>query len=328
MLKWLFGANERAAGEPEPPPRSRRRISRQSLDDVSRIVHIPELNFIGHQVRSANGRFILLWRDGNDAGTVGGARQSGLGRYYLVDGDLVVAEGRVERPNDGRVANNGTFTLNDWRFTSELCGMFLAFRADGSPIIARTFAANIFDSGLSDDGRYAVCQACNAPNSEDSSRLVIFDLETGIETGSCVPESGWAARYEFPADRPVVRLLYLKGEGFDYCLDGAFLDRDAWVEASLAKGDVYLVQKLFRATGGAPSPELAKRLLISLDGFLINAGDLEPHTRALALKLKGACCEILEEFPKALRSYDAALALDPKIGVKRRAEQLRKLTGS
>lgn len=97
MLKWLFGANERAAGEPEPPARSRRRITRQSLDDVSRIVHIPELNFIGHQVRSANGRFILLWRDGNDAGTVGGARQSGLGRYYLVDGDLVVAEGRVER---------------------------------------------------------------------------------------------------------------------------------------------------------------------------------------------------------------------------------------
>lgn len=82
------------------------------------------------------------------------------------------------------MADNGTFTLNDWRFTSALAGTFLAFRADGSPIIAHDFAANIYESGLSPDGRLAVCQACNASNSEDSSRLVIFDLEAGVETGS------------------------------------------------------------------------------------------------------------------------------------------------
>lgn len=323
MLKWLFGTKEGAT--PKAEPKARGRISRQSLDDQGGgIVNVRELNFIGHCVRSPNGRYVLLWRDGNDAGTVGGARQSGLGRYYLIDGDLLIAQGQVERPNDGQVADNGTFTLNDWRFTSALCGTFLAFRADGSQIIARNIAANIYNGGLSDNGRLAVCQACNAPNSEDSSRLIIFDLEAGVETGSCVPESGWAARYEFPAGRPVIRLLYLKGEGFDYSLDGMFLEREKWVDASLAKGDVYFVQHLLRAAGDAPAPDLASKCILSLDSFLVNASDPDPHLRALALKLKGSCCESLGNYAKALWSYDAALSIDPKIGVRRRADQLRK----
>ncbi|WP_409019836.1 hypothetical protein [Brevundimonas vesicularis] len=60
---------------------------------MSRIVQVRELNFIGSHAKSANGRYVLLWRDGNDDGTRGGARESGLGRYYLIDGDLVVADG-------------------------------------------------------------------------------------------------------------------------------------------------------------------------------------------------------------------------------------------
>lgn len=50
----------------------------------------------------------------------------------------------------------------------------------------------------------------------------------------------------------------------------------------------------------------------------------DPRTRALALKLKGSCLEVLGDYPGALRSYDSALALDPKIGVKRRADRMRK----
>lgn len=323
MLKWLLGAKRdtaaKAAGE------GSRRIRRDRLESsLGSVIHLPELDFIGHHVVSPNGRYILLWRDGNNEGTRGGARESGLGRYYLIDGDQVVAEGRAERPNDGHVADNGTFTLNDWRFASSLCGVFLAFRADGDPIIARAFAANIFNSGLSSDGRRAVCQACNAPNSSDSSRLVFFDLETGVETGSCVPESGWAASYAFSEDGDVVRLQYREGKGFDYAFDGRFIERDAWMDASLAGGDIYMAQRLLKAAGDSPAPELLTRLIQSLDGFLVNASNQDPRLRALALKLKGMCFEGLGAPEKALRAYEAALANDPKIGVKRRVDQLRK----
>lgn len=69
MLKWLFGRKEGVA--PKAEPKAGGRINRQSLDDCEgRIVHVRELNFIGHYVRSPNGRYVLLWRDGNDAGTI------------------------------------------------------------------------------------------------------------------------------------------------------------------------------------------------------------------------------------------------------------------
>jgi hypothetical protein len=31
-------------------------------------------------------------------------------------------EGRVKRPNDAKVADNGAFVLNDWLFTAEVAG--------------------------------------------------------------------------------------------------------------------------------------------------------------------------------------------------------------
>ena len=83
------------------------------------LIFINGRDFVGSYSRSPNGRFILAWRDANDAGTRGGARANGHGRYILIDGDAIVAEGRVERPNDGKVADTGVFILNDWLFFSE-----------------------------------------------------------------------------------------------------------------------------------------------------------------------------------------------------------------
>jgi hypothetical protein len=55
-----------------------------------------------------------------------------------------------------------------------------------------------------------------------------------------------------------------------------------------------------------------------------SGGQDESRTRAWAYKLRGLCLETQDEMAIALRFYEKALTLDPKIGVKRRAEQLRK----
>src|SRR5882724_8459964 len=112
----------------------------------------------------------------------------------------------MERPNDGKVADNGVFILNDWQFTDALSGVFSAFRTSGKMIISRRFNANLYNSGLSVDGSLAVCQACNSPGQSDSSLLVLFDLVQGREIGSWVPESGWGQFYEFPEHTQTIRL--------------------------------------------------------------------------------------------------------------------------
>jgi hypothetical protein len=228
-----------------------------------------------------------------------------MGRYFLLAGDAIIAEGQIERPNDGKVASDGTFILNDWRFNSELGGAFCAFRADGSPIVSQRFTANLLNNGLSANGRLAVCQTCNS-HTDDASVLAVFDLTQGREIVRWKPESGWAESYAFADDS----------------LDGRFLDRDLWIERSLGRGDLAVIQQLIDSEDKKPSAELARRLVAGIDVALKATSD--DHICAWAYKLRGISLEAEKNWPEALRSYDLALGLDPKIGVKRRADALRK----
>lgn len=284
---------------------------------------IPSRAYFGWFATSPDGRYTITWRDANGDGTHGGARVSGMGCYYLLDGAAIIAEGQVERPNDGKVANDGTFILNDWRFSADLSGAFFAFRADGSPIIAKSFTANLYNNGLSANGSLAVCQICNSPT-EDASVLAVFDLIKGAEIARWIPESGWAQSYEFPEDGLTVRLCYPGGASFAYSLQGAFVDRDHWIQWSLSEGNLVVIERLLDEAGKTPSAALAGRLIEGIDVALAACHPGDGHARSWAFKLRGICLEAVGNALEALRFYEEALRLDPKIGIKRRADALRK----
>jgi hypothetical protein len=323
----LFGRRQRAT-LPRPAPvqqpaaaAGEPRLKFGAVGD--RFVRIPVLDFFGPYCRSPDGAWLVTWRDGNDAGTHGGHRDSGPGRFYLFHGDALAAQGRAERPNDARVANDGTFVINDWRFGSELSGIFHAYRADGTPIVTRDFAANLVNNGLADDGRFAVCQAANAPHSSDSSILAIFDLRTGQEIAAWVPDSGWADDYSFPAGDATIRLHYRDGAAFDYTLNGRFLDRDRWIVHQAHSGNIYVLDELLRECGEAIPVDLAVTILQGLQPALAAPG-IDERQHALACKVRGRCLEAQGDLTGALASFDEAIALDPKIGLKRRVAQLRR----
>lgn len=300
---------------------SRREKPRTEPYAEASFFHIPDRDYFGWYATSPDGLFTLTWRDANDEGTHGGARANGMGRYYLLTGGAIVAEGQMERPNDGKVANDGSFILNDWRFSAELGGVFFAFRADGSPVVSERFTANLLNNGISANGRLAVCQTCNS-DTDDASVLAVFDLVQGREIARWRPESGWAASYAISDDGRSLRLRYPDGASLAYSLDGTFLDRDLWIERGLGRGDLGVIQQLIDSEDKKPSAELARRLVTGIDAAL--KGTRDDHIRAWAYKLRGICLEAEGKWPEALRSYDLALGLDPKIGVKRRADALRK----
>lgn len=319
VLDWIKGTRRKpvAARGGGPPGGSAR------YEITAGLIFINGRDFVGSYSRSPNGRFVLAWRDANDAGTRGGARANGHGRYMLIDGDAIVAEGRVERPNDGKVADTGVFILNDWLFFSErLAGVFLAFRKDGTQILSRRFEANLYNNGLSHDGRIAVCQTCNAEGA-DSSKLTIFDLDAAREIASVTPESGWARDYAFPADHQTIELCYDGDARYAYDLNGGFVDRSRWIAAGLARGDVYLIQRLMAADSNSSAQADPSHWIAGLTVALAD-DQQDPRLRALALKLRGTYHEQAGAPGEALRDFDAALAIDPKIGVKRRADALRR----
>lgn len=318
LRRLLGGDRERPAAErmPEPAPPAAAPTGPARVNIGShgrRIVSVPELDFVGERARSPNRRFTLLWRDRY---WMNGEVVEG--RYLLIDGDAVVVDARMDRPQDGKVADAGTFILNDWGDSQDLSGTFRAFRSNGTEIVSRRYSANLLNNGLSRDGRLAVCQTCNAPGSVDSSILTVFDLDAGAEVASWTAESGWAKGYEFPDGR--VRMVRGDRPSLDYSLTGEFLDRRLWLDDEVRRGTLYVIRKALaegEAATGLTHDDLRAGVRQALR-------DGDERFEAEAWRLLGEVEESAGDGRAALEAYDRALAVNPKVGVAKRAAALRK----
>lgn len=320
LTRLLGGDRERPETErmAEPAPLATARTGPPRVNLAShgrRIVSVPELDFVGERTTSPNRRFTLLWRDRY---WMNGEVVEG--RYLLIDGDAVVVDGRMERPQDGKVADAGTFILNDWGDSQDLSGTFRAFRSDGTEIVSRRYSANLLNNGLSRDGRLAVCQTCNAPGSADSSILTVFDLDAGAEVASWTAESGWAKGYEFPEGEGRIRMVRGDRPSLDYSLTGEFLDRRLWLEDEVRRGTLYVIRKAL-AEGEAATGLSAEDLRAGVRRAL---ADGDERFEAEAWRLLGEIEETAANPAAALEAYERALAIDPKVGVAKRAGALRK----
>lgn len=277
--------------------------------------------------KSPDGRWSISWSDSDPSGRRGGYRESGEGAYLLYDNmkRRVVLRGRLERPNDGHVANNGTFSLEDWHFGGELSGTLYVIRPDGMVAIRRRLKANIFNSAISPNGRYAMCQTANSPD-EDGGSVFLFDVDSGEQLFSVAPQGAWAQRYSIE-EEPVRLVAHIQGLGaFRYDQDGNFLDGEQLEQAILEKGDYSIclltVERALKEEGA--SQNRIHRLLAAVRRVRSSGADDDPRWKPLAMKLQGIAHELLGEPDAAIHVYTQALALDPKIGVKRRLAALQK----
>ena len=315
LTRLLGGRTGQASARPAPaavePGPARVKIAEHG----GRIISISGLDMVGERATSASGRFTLVWHDRRwmDGEII-------EGRYLLIDGDAVILDRRIARPQDGKVADDGTFILNDWGDGQTLSGTFHAFRNDGTSIVSRLYSANLLNNGLSRDGRLAVCQTCNAPGSSDSSILSVLDLERGAEMAAWVPESGWARAYEFPEGGERVRMLRGDRPSLDYALTGEFLDRRLWLEDEVRRGTLYVIRKALaegEAATGLTNDDLRAGIRQAL-------ADGDERFEAEAWRLLGEVEESAGNAAAALDAYDRALAINPKAGVAKRAAALRK----
>ena len=188
------------------------------------MISIPDRDFFGSYSKSPNGEYVLAWRDADVASGRGGYRESGNGDYLLIHDGRIVAEGKMERPNDGRVSNSGTFVLSDWRFGDALRSAFCIFDSQGKILISKEFEANALHSEISPDGRFAIFVTARSEN-DDSNKVSLFDIHAATTLWSKWPESGIPDRYEFDTAAALLWLVY-EGKGrYSYSVtDGTFLD--------------------------------------------------------------------------------------------------------
>lgn len=278
------------------------------------VIEISKLDFVGRYSKSRNGQWIVGWGDAD--------------RYVLYSNESrqIVVTGTLETPNNGAVANNGTFLIESSRHGGDLNGTLCIFGSDGQVIVKRSFAAILFNSALSSDGAWAICQTCNNPKHDDGNRLTAFDLTYPTELFSVHPETGWADEYGFSDDGSRFFVFQNELGRFAYDRAGRFLDSHLYEEARFQSGRFEIVlsavEDLLRRDD--LTIETANKALDAVNRARKLGADEHSDWRATALKQQGLAYECLGHLEQALASFDEALRLNPKIGVKRKAAILRK----
>ncbi len=166
----------------------------------SELLQIDSIDFYGTFTKSKDGRYILGW----DYQT-----------YYVLLFNLeIILKGKKTHLVDGHVANNGTFILNDNMSRENTESTFYAIDCLGNTLVNKLLPANIYNSGISCDGKFAVCQTCNTK--EVAGTLYFFDLSRGVILWEIQPEEGWADSYKFDTDNKNIYLIYGKNKKFAY----------------------------------------------------------------------------------------------------------------
>jgi len=275
-------------------------------------------------VTSPSGTFALLWRDAPDDNSTAGYRTEGPGRYRLIeDGGGARCDGQLERPTDGRVANDGTFVLADLLFTDQMRSRLHIFEADGTEIIRRECRANVLTTYIEPEGRYAAAHLASNPDDEsDDERFVLFDVKRGSEVWSKRLEMGRPDQLEFDVAADALWMTNAVFGRVRYGLTEGSVNVAALRETALDNADGFTIMSLVEEDVAAGvSPDRREDLVAAC----LRAADRlveYPRHEARALRLAG---EIVEDVDSArtLAYWDRALAIDPKVGIGKRAAALR-----
>jgi hypothetical protein len=330
ILDFLFGKAKKPPKE-FSTDRPSSITSPGKLEEDDGLFEIPKLGMFVEYERSPSKEWVICWRDSNEEGTRGGHRDGGKGIYVLYNSicKQVALKGKLERPNSCHVADNGTFSIEDWGFDSDLSGVFYVMSPSGEQLIRRELKANIFNSAISCNGKYAVCQTANSTSEEDGGKMIGFDIEARKQLFSVEPEAGWADCYDL-VEETAEFCVKIRDVGiFYYDATGVFQDGQEFTMAKLNSNRFDLMLITAEALLKEPSPHGVDPsvILSSVARARTIGADKDQHWKALALKLQGACHELLGNEGDALLAYDEALLVNPKIGVKRKADALRKKIG-
>ncbi|WP_368491719.1 tetratricopeptide repeat protein [Pseudomonas sp. Hg5Tf] len=336
IFSWLFNrpkavkSNTAAKHQPAQAQSQVAQPDLQAIPQIRRDKHflrVDSLSFSGVYQLSKSKKWAIAWRDSDPSAGRGGHRESGLGAYVLADASsgTVACHGSMPRPNNGHVCDTGVFCLEDWHFGSTLSGTFSVYDSSGSVVFTRELTANILTSGISRHGKYAFCATANSPT-DHGNKVFLFDLVNRVEMYSAPPKAGWPDSYEVDESTGELVALFKDMGSFRYDIYGQLVDADQLGDANLnsSRYDRIILAAEKILGEGDLTDERTQEVLTAVQRARSLGADENPAWKPTALKVQGLAHEQLGQYSEAVQVYEQALALNPKIGVKRRLASVSK----
>jgi hypothetical protein len=247
------------------------------------------------------------------------------GEVALFQGNKNVFYERFDRPSTGRVANNGTFIINDGMLGEGLHSTLWAYKVSGQKILQHKFSAFMKTFDISENGQYAICQLYHSETTDRSS-IALFDLQSGKLLWQKIPKTWVAESFQFDVENKAIYLIYGNEEKYKYSMTGEFLDNDKWYQHLKNHGSGFQLKGLAdKLIPNGKMPVDKNQISEALNLYKIAAERLKdnPYFCAQVHRKIGEIYENLENTFEAINNFELALRYNPNVGVKKKLQALK-----
>ncbi|WP_410508409.1 tetratricopeptide repeat protein [Methanosarcina hadiensis] len=232
--------------------------------------------------------------------------------------------------DNGMVSNSGVFIISD-STSKGMYGVFNIINADGETLIRQRCRANIGSTGISEDGHFAVCQALESTSKSDSCKLFFFDIKNEKLLWKKTPETigselNWAKSYRFDTKKKILYLIHDKSRIYRYTFEGTFIDSNLYRLHCIDTGNdiefLEAIKELKEELSSNPNPKEYNAFIDPLNKRLKRYSDKD--TKSKIHRTLGEILQLQGNDVEAIKHFETALKLNPRIGVKRTLEKLKK----
>lgn len=243
------------------------------------------------------------------------------GDIALVKGKTLLFKKKIQRPNDCYVSNDGIVICCNWQNSDELTGNFLVFDTTGEQLFSKKTTANLGACAISNNSKIALFET-HYSNTDDANKIFLVDiLQKQIIHKFQRPASFNNAFID--TDNKRVKLINHKGFSFEIDFDGNQTNVEDYENQIMTKGSVYdqlclYSEKIDEVKFKDPNYlELLQKALTDKDASYSFGKDR-------IYRIIGEYYEANDDIPRTIENWEKAMQINPKIGVKRKLEAIKK----
>jgi tetratricopeptide (TPR) repeat protein len=287
-------------------------------------ISIPDIKFSSISfLKTKDDKYILAYNDSHHD-SCGGTRRLIKGKTIFINQNELFIINALERPNDGKLAENGTFIINDWVASSVHCGIFYVFNSKAEVLLKSKFNSNLYHNGICESGKYAVVETLYS-ESDDQNKIFFYDLNNGELLWERERDAGNIKSFNFDENKNILTVYYANGINYRHSFNGEFLDNEKLEKKLITRANGY---ELFRRAEEKMDDLDYKNSNISdydeVLSLLLKASkkDVSLPTKARIHRMIGEIYYNYGKTDEALKNFEIALSYDPKVGIKRLYDKL------
>lgn len=272
--------------------------------------------FYGSKEQSPNGKYFVTYTDGHYYNN-----RWENGNIALLKNGTILFKKKIQRPNDCHVSDNGIVICCDWQNSNALTGRFLIFDSTGKELFIKKTTANLGACAISSDSKFAIFETFSS-ETEDSNKFFIIDVkQSRIVSTFLRPHSFKTA--EINTEKGSIKLKDYHGFIFEIDFNGNHINRHNYEMQVMQEGSNYQKLCLY---GGKPD-ELKfrdQKYLQLLIEALDDKDSLHGFGEDRLYRRIGEYYDAVGDISKAIENWDKAIQINPKVGIKRKLDALKK----